>query len=256
MKSYSSVSNLFVNGDEFTEGFLGLDWFPSKSASQKKATYENETLKLLDKLEKTGTGWCVINEIKMLNPRKMTIVPFHPTAKDKYNAYAMPTDWEGATLKQTKVRDNDGKTMPTYQVTGSGKGSDCLLSFSPGTWAPGSGAPVGPGASADEILLHEMVHGIRQMAGRMNRFPVDANPGMDNYEEFAAIVISNMYRAETGATNFRSDHHGFTTLAGPTATVAGFKTAFSGSLSGMSIEQPRLCANLRKMVTATFNPFL
>jgi hypothetical protein len=48
---------------------------------------------------------------------------------------------------------------------GTGTGSDTEIRFSPSTFtAPG--APTGPGARPDEILLHEMVHGLRQMKGR------------------------------------------------------------------------------------------
>jgi hypothetical protein len=37
----------------------------------------------------------------------------------------------------------------------------------------------------------------------------------DNEEEFIAIVLTNIYMAETGATILRKDHHGFVSMPQP-----------------------------------------
>ena len=70
-----------------------------------------------------------------------------------------------------------------------------------------------------------------------------------------AIVVSNIFRSESGVAQLRLDHQAYHELTGPTATSAGFKAAHSQYLSYMNIEQPRLCDNLRK-VRAPFNPLL
>ena len=71
-----------------------------------------------------------------------------------------------------------------------------------------------PGVGKDEILLHEMVHGLRQLRGTTDSHkPADA-PNMDTVEEFMAIVVSNVYRSELNRPGLRADHHGFAPLPG------------------------------------------
>ncbi len=256
MRTFSSCHNIRIDGDEYTSGFLGLDWFPSNAASAQKQRYETETLAALDRLANTWTGWAVITEV-FYRSQIMTIRPYHPTPQTgQFNAYAAPTDWKAATLKDTTALDQQGKLPAPGQprIIGSGTGSDTLIRFSASTFAA-PGAPSGPGASADEILLHEMIHGLRQMQGRMVREPIGSNPGMDNYEEFAAITISNVYRSEIGLSQLRSDHHGFASLTGPSTNLNTFKLTYRQWLTSLDIEQPRLCQNLRQIKCA-FNPFV
>jgi hypothetical protein len=100
-----------------------------------------------------------------------------------------------------------------------------------------------------------MVHGLRQMKGRAIFEQINGNPGMDNYEEFAAIVVSNVYRSELKIPQLRQDHHGFLPLTGPDTAAASFKTTYQQYLNDMAIEQPQLCRNLRRVPSA-FNPFV
>jgi hypothetical protein len=99
-------------------------------------------------------------------------------------------------------------------VEGMGRGRASIISFTPSMWTnPGAG----PGGSADQILLHEMLHGYRQLRGRM----LSTAGGMGNYdtfEEYFAIVITNMYLSEaTGSstTPLRAHYDGSTTLPYP-----------------------------------------
>jgi hypothetical protein len=137
-------------------------------------------------------------------------------------------------------------------VVGTGTGSDTVVRFSKETWTAPD-APTGAGASPDEILLHEMIHGLRQMQGRSVRESINGNPGMDNYEEFAAITISNIYRSESGIAGLRRDHKDFSPLSGPTTDPTVFRSTYRQYLLNMDIEQPRLCQNLRQ-VNCSFNP--
>ena len=69
-----------------------------------------------------------------------------------------------------------------------------------------------PGVQKDEILLHEMVHGVRQMEGTVDfHTPLDA-PHYDTVEEFMAIVVSNVYRSEMKRPGLRQDHWAFNNL--------------------------------------------
>jgi hypothetical protein len=249
MRAFSKCQNLKIDGDEFTS-------VPSADASAKKLRYETDVAAALDRLVYSWAGWAIINEI-FYRQKQMTILPYHATPETgQYNAYAAPTDWRAATLKDTTARNNQGN-MPALgqpRIIGTGTGSDVLIRFSSTTFT-GPGAPTGPGSSPDEILLHEMIHGLRQMQGRFVREAVTGNPGMDNYEEFAAITISNVYRSEKNLPQLRTDHRGFTALTGPTANVATFKLTYQSFLLHMDVEQPRLCQNLRQ-ISCAFNPFI
>jgi hypothetical protein len=254
MLTYSKCHNIKIDGDEFTSGILGLDWFPSSASAGQKAKYEYDVVAVLDKIIASWTGWAVIDEI-FYRSQWMRVQPYHPTPETgKFNAYAMPTNLASATLAGTVARDPYGALPGPGQprTTGTGIGSNVIVKFSATTFAQ-PGAPTGPSTSPHEILLHEMVHGLRQMAGRSVREPITANPGMNNYEEFVAITISNMYRSELGLSPLRADHVGFLPLTGPTTDLGTFKATYSSWLVDMDIEQPRLCQHLRQ-VKCTFNP--
>lgn len=256
MLNFQDCNNITVDGDEFTSGFLGLDWFPSADSSANRRRYEYDVIITLRRIIQTFAGWSVINEVFYLRPRTMRILPYHPTpVTGQFNATATPTDLAAATMKDTTALDRQGKIPGPGQprTIGSGKGSDTIINCSPSVFAGASGAPTGPGALGDEILLHEMVHGLRQMMGRSVRESVGGNPGMDNYEEFVAITIANVYRSEVGAPQLRQDHHGFLPLTGPTTNPAVFANTYAQYLNYMDIEMPRLCKNLRE-ASCAFNP--
>ena len=71
----------------------------------------------------------------------------------------------------------------------------------------------GPGTQPDELLLHEMTHGLRHMVGLRMRRNVPFQRSYDTFEELYAILAANIYRSERGRTDLRADHHGFQTLA-------------------------------------------
>ena len=64
-----------------------------------------------------------------------------------------------------------------------------------------------PGRDGDEILLHELVHGLSSLVGRLAD-SMAGPAGYSNLEEFTAIVISNLYASETNRP-LRNDHGGF-----------------------------------------------
>ncbi|WP_376095293.1 hypothetical protein ACE7GA_02785 [Roseomonas sp. CCTCC AB2023176] len=258
MLSFKDCTNIRIAGDEYTSGFLGLHWLPSAGAAANQSRYEADVIAGLNRLMKTFTGWAVINEVFWNRPRVMWIMPYHPTpATGPFNATAGATDLAAATMKDTTALDGKGALPKAGQARtiGTGAGSDTIISFTPGVFTAKPGNPTGPGTSGDEILLHEMVHGIRQMMGRSVREAVAGNPGMDNYEEFVAILVTNIFRSESGQTQMRQDHHGFVALSGAAANPATFKATYSAYLSYMATEQPRLCQNLRQ-VTCAFNPLI
>lgn len=68
------------------------------------------------------------------------------------------------------------------------------------------------GSLPDEVLLHELVHALRDLTGLATKSgmrtynPVPKQPGWDNFEEFFAILVSNIYHSERGRKHIRSNH--------------------------------------------------
>jgi hypothetical protein len=245
MREYPQCRNIHIDGDEYTDGFLNL--FPSAANKQKKAHFEDGVVRVLDILGKTRTGWALLVEIFYLPKCMMTIRPYHPDPKwGVCNALTKAENRSDATMKDTSVPGQPG-------ASGTGVGSNTEITYDPDTFTPPSACVSGPGATADEILLHEMIHGVRQMMGRSVNETISGNPGMDNYEEFLAILVSNIFRSERGTSQLRMDHHGFAPLSGPTVDPAVFASTYDRYLSYFDVEQPRFCKNLRT-IKASFNP--
>ncbi|WP_174278635.1 hypothetical protein [Sphingomonas bacterium] len=62
----------------------------------------------------------------------------------------------------------------------------------------------GPAAQPDAVLLHEIVHAARATLGVMKHTALGR---FDNFEEWAAIMLSNMYvSSKYNSTSFRGDH--------------------------------------------------
>ena len=90
-------------------------------------------------------------------------------------------------------------------------------------------------------------------SGAKKEAPPTGSAGLTNYEEFVAILVSNIYRSEKNVPGLRKDHAGFNQLAAPDTDPAQFKTKFASFLSNVGIEQPRFVKNLTQ-ATAAFNP--
>ena len=248
--------------------------------------YYFDTMCLLTKLRWKWTGWAVFCEILRQAGKKMRIMPYmdgvnslSPTdtkdqaiakLKQNFNATAGPTDWSKSAPKGQTVLQCGGPTQNQQigTLVGDGTGSDVVVNFTPAMWtkgdvtaAFGAANAAGPGVRKEEILLHEMVHGMRQMTGTARCAAVPDNPGMDTVEEFMAIVISNVYRSEQNLPGLRADHWGFAALSADLSDSNKFvnnskdgATSNSKRLQQLKHEHPQLCENLKK-VQATFNPF-
>jgi hypothetical protein len=201
------------------------------------------------------------------------------------NAYASADDWEDATSKgQWLYKTDDPKTardeslnpvsdfsvvrsllsLPQEPMLGTGEGSDVTVEFTADMWGFGNqcSAPGGqPGSSPSQVLFHELVHGYRMMRGHFFNFPMTrSQKPYDNEEEFFAIVVSNVFIADTsnpfGSRTLRSDHHGFGTLAAAQSTNKGFLAHKNNRerLERFAKAEAKLVAAL-KSVKGVFNPF-
>jgi hypothetical protein len=163
--------------------------------------------------------------------KRVTIIPSAKRAiavgasKEFGNAGARPEVSERAAAKGRPTEDDP-------PLTGIGGGSDSVLEFVAQDWEDaGSGASF---KAVDEVLLHELVHSLRQMLGKEDNTelvapwsvsrlgkastvelmtgggppPTALTQVYQNLEEFAAILITNIYRSENLRTGLVRDHLG------------------------------------------------
>jgi hypothetical protein len=255
MRTYNQCANIVIDGSEYTKGFLGLDWLPSSQAKLNEKRYEDWITYQLNLIIKKWVGWSVLSEVfsKGRSGRKMYIRQYEPTKKDPINAYAAPLDPQAATLKGAPQKycggDNAGKDI-SGTPDGTGTGTDVEIRYTPWLFTAASG---GPGTNdPDEVLLHEMLHGLRQMAGvsmcgtQTKRY--------DTSEEFVAILVTNIYRSEAGRPNLRADHSFNSALSPALSNPANFLNQHRTDLSLMRGEQPNLFAKLQGLKHIAFNP--
>jgi hypothetical protein len=208
--------NLGVDGSSYLKGFLGLDWAPSAEARRNVMIYEHAVELLVLKLNGPATSFWILKEIESAN-RSLIIKPWkHDPAKDAklethYMAYGEPDSYADAT-----ARGEAAKTIETSELskserlanTGTGAGTNYVLYFTP--YYLGESRPTGAGYGADEVLLHELIHGLNSLKGNL-RMTGGAPDGFDGLEEFSAILMTNLYTSQTGGV-LRQDHRGHTAL--------------------------------------------
>jgi len=224
----------------------------------KKGDYENEILKLLKEIAGKPVGQEIHGAI-ILTKKTLTIRPESLRPASSYQpgktytgtgAATIPLDPAAASPKTvsptgTNLRDkqyagkdddDDTETDPAThkgderydpvapKFAAKGGGSDDIIYFTPGAkddkrCASGSGLCA---ENPDEILLHEMVHALRDMQGVSNRVPT-LTLRYKNEEEFLAIVVTNVYISKAkGITFLRPDYRRVGPLQKPWNTSDGF----------------------------------
>ncbi len=106
----------------------------------------------------------------------------------------------------------------------------------------------------DVTLLHELVHAVRP--GMVNTLlPRSTEDAWSNHEEFFAVVVENMYRAERGDKRLRGGWD-TSTLSSNRSTSAGFlqdKTIKARVIEALNREP--LAQRLARFTDLPFNPF-
>lgn len=238
----SAYPNIFISGQIiFSQAILAFGFEDEPVWKKAADDYEVEVRRVLDKLRGWGTGRAVLKAISA-TPRTMLIEPLLETPGGQTNAYATPGD------KKAARRD----------------GSDTTVSFTPAHWVASAATKSitglsywsGPGTEPDELLLHEMTHGLRHMAGLRMRRNVPLQKEYDTFEEWFAILVANIYRSERGRSDLRADHGGFSTLASlginNQEDFVGYRLNRQ-HLKKFQKQQPAFFADLRS-VKAAFNP--
>ena len=240
--------------------------------------YQQSIRDVLATIRKNPVGEIIAHSIENIDGRDLTIVPWDAGKAAVYgdcNAAAHPDNFRDAAPKgisgtltgdsawyaghddNPRTRDDERYDRMPYSVKGTGEGSDVHLYFTPDTRGRSGCGGGFYGSLPDEVLLHEMVHALRQMQGRSNPVPTeDALRNYDNEEEFLAIVVANVYMSANNKTQLRAGHNGFKPLDSALSTSAGFLTE-PGNLRLMNIYklvwQPTFWH--LHTVPASFNPF-
>jgi|GEM_PF-6210259 len=141
------------------------------------------------------------------------------------------------------------------QFRGSGGGSDSIISFTPDQWltsgvADSQHKAILAAARRDEVLFHEMVHSVRQMAGVLNCSI--AAPGFDTKEEMWSVMTTNIYCSAWNRP-LRRDHHGHVTMTAEEITT--FYSRFEAMITFMCTDLPRFTRAVAAIDWIPFNPF-
>jgi len=242
------------------------------------------TMIALNTITGTQTGKILLGSINALG-KKMDIRPYpsgmivniieRMTGRSSLNALTYPTNERNASMKYRPILNSKDGSPPEQSDTdrrklapilfGTGLGSDVEVFFSPKMWAtvsqkcnnvlPGNAIPeqpCGAGALADEVLFHEMVHGLRQMMGIRHCAAMDG--GYETFEEFVAVVVANIYiSAKDGNEGLRANHQSFAALQDPSHFSDDPENR--RNLERIHKEQPDLVKQLATKVNAPSNPF-
>jgi len=220
-----------------------------------KRRHQKQMTGMLQEIRSRLAGKALLNETNA-STHTIAILPidFVPTSKKwvKYhdNAIASP---DSAVRSTTPGMYAGRSSRDGSSLTGIGTGSDSQIFFSPERVRPG-----GPGFNPDEILFHEMVHAVRDAQGA-SASGYHMGKGYDNAEEFAAIVVTNVYLSEKKQTQLRASH-GRGVLLDPDKFLDSPLVPAPGArglLGTFRLRQPRLFAALAAIdrSVAAFNPF-
>jgi Effector protein len=150
----------------------------------------------LDQIKQWRTGLALLAEIRSLEDHDVRILPYRGHGRGAYETMA---DDVAGTARWRLVNPYKFGDLRT----GKGTGSDSQVEFSPDAFKD---SPANlPGQAPDEVLFHELVHASRTMRGVVRQAFV--NQDYDDFEEFLAIALANIYITEKGKTVLRADHY-------------------------------------------------
>jgi hypothetical protein len=230
VQQFSKCANISVDGSSWITDygvFAGTIW---------SAVHETWCLWLLKTISNTWTGYDYLMQVNWRGiqfNKDLRIVPYNLADRqdDSLNAYATSRPGENTTavtpagypIFSGTVDDPYTPVDERSQIvgTGTGGGTDVDLHFSPEMWVSGTG----PCTQPDEILFHEMLHGLREMQGEYDPMPTGPQDKLyDNVEEFLAILMTNIYVSEKSPALgvLCGGHHGSQVLPAGESTSDGF----------------------------------
>jgi hypothetical protein len=226
--------------------------------------YEQDVISVGQKIDGTPFGRALLGVIGGNNANPITIVP----TRDLDQAQSVP------------IPGDDHEFAPGFPITnartgqvttGLGGGNRCDVRFNPHGTFRGLATP-------DAALLHELLHAYRQSNGRWSPMPITrflqnaANDPLEplrfrDWEEWFAVVVEGVYRAETGATSVRTAHSSdlvfdfavqssrYRNWAGDLVPTTGeqFAIKYNFAVAAIAAQEPDIFRAMRNS-NAWFNP--
>ena len=273
MYAYHNCPNIIIHGN-------ALGYSANPDIDFDVIMYEADVCRQLAKIERTRTGSAVIEAIGHLPKKQMVITP---ALNGVPWAGAQATVLQNATPRGRPVIESAdygvGEVLTDRRtgkpLLGTGAGSHTTIRYTAAnfvhhrrvlTWRiqrqrergrrPAGEELCRPGDDADEYLLHEMVHGLRHMAGVSHARPlVGSMVRYDDEEEFFAILIANIYMSEKGERLLRRDHHGHYPLGKDRDSSREFLLDLQNAslIRKLYTQQRAFCERIRA-VRCRFNP--
>ena len=160
--------------------------FTETARSQAAKVYEERVRLAVNAIMRTDTGRALLQTFRsgLSKDQSIWIVPY-TDENDYCNSRTGP------------FYSADPETGKKWTYEGA------RIQYSPDRWAVDDCGWY-PGQRYDEVLFHEMVHASRNMNDpAYDNTPLDL---MGDYEEFLAVLITNMFRSELGAKKFHRDY--------------------------------------------------
>ena len=224
------------------------NYFTAEQKRKLTEAYEVKVTKQLNKIASVSTGIAVLKEISRSLSAIRIIPRLDPSGNDVLNASEYPTDRTLATQRGMPVLC----TTPGPAGMGGGLpglGSDAVVEYWAAIWETGS-SQSGPGTRPDEVLLHELVHAVRDMWG-VSHVCSKVGGGYDNVEEFYAILVSNMYMSEQHQATLRANHGAYSPMK--KEDEKNFLKTYHSLIEAFTEDQPFLASQLN-LVKCRFNP--
>jgi hypothetical protein len=249
--------NIGVDGHEYIEGFLGLDWFPSAQAKLNMQRYEGLVAAQLVKIGQSAVGHWILRFINTVSSKNVVIkpwvpnpVPGHEEENKIHNPYAAFDDNTKATRGGDMYGTDLSAGSSTKTIWGVGGGTNVTLRYSP--WFLPYGDKL-PGYASDELLLHELVHALNGAMGLYTPVGHGAEKNFDMPDEFMAIVVTNLYSSQNGRP-LRRDHHGHAYLDTDLCDSEAFYKRYPQAIQDICSDYPEV-VKIYAGWDATFVPF-
>jgi hypothetical protein len=252
--------NIATDGHEYVEGFLGLDWFPSAAAKGNRDRYESLVEATLARIAKSAVGYWILWQINSVSSKKITIKPWRPSPdpnrvreNEIHNPYALFDDNVKATREGDMFSTDLSPGSSTKTVWGKGGGSDVTIRFS--SWYTASDDKR-PAYAPEELLLHELVHGLNGIRGIYTTVGHGAERFFDTPDEFVAIVLTNLFSSQLRRP-LRRDHSAHEELDNDLQDSQIFYDRYRAAVESIVSDYPNLTGIYASWDVSflPFNPF-
>jgi hypothetical protein len=196
------AKNILINGGYLAtpQGIRSKVSGGARDPKKRVAIYERRVAKVVDRIyngpPKCMTGWLLLNAIKDQGARFVTIVPPFRSIGQSSNAHRQ---WD--------------RCRPLADTACTGKGTSATIWYEPVFWekedhhvlkdpfeVDGATLDTHRDRRSDDVLVHELFHALQSMTGTimLGDTPEIAKNGWVSLREFHAILVENIYRAESG----------------------------------------------------------